>query len=203
MIACWDPIRPAPLARHCPAPPSGCGLIQLQFPLRFPPLNEDFDKAFKKVFGLFLLTLFAYVTVFGACQAYRRRNGAWTITFDRSQDGTPVLRIEQPKLLAAGAVSLSFPGETVTRNDLPITAVFNYPITNAMPFGPVIFVDTSQLPGDVTLNVFGHAVEIFPRTLRLDLREISWSPGTNIVVTAGTKPSAERMTPHDQQWKGR
>ncbi len=166
-------------------------------------MNDDFEKAFRKVFGLFLLTLFAYVTVFGACQAYRRRDGAWTITFDRGSDGTPVLRIEQPKLLAAGAVSLSFPGELPNRTDLPITAVFNYPITNAMPFGPVIFVDTSQLPGVVTLNVFGHAVEIFPRTLRLDFQEIPWTPGTNIIAAASAKPPAEKLHPHDQQWKGR
>jgi len=166
-------------------------------------LNDEVSGAARRVFGVFILTLFAYITLFGACQIQRRKAGAWALTFDQVSNGAPSLRIEHPRLLKNGPVTLFFPGEKPERTDLPITAVFTDPITNRMPFGPILFVDTSALPGTVTLNAFGHVVEMIPRTLFVDFNTVPWSPGTNLVVQPGTKPPPERIKAADQQWRGR
>jgi hypothetical protein len=45
----------------------------------------------------------------------------------------------------------------------------------------------------VAFDVFGHIVEILPRTLKLDGREVPWVPGTNITVpTTGKIPLEQR-----------
>lgn len=163
--------------------------------------EEELPMNVKRLFWLFIGTLFLYVTVYGACTAYKRRGGAWELTFAVT-NGTPALIIEHPLWLKQ-PVTVLFPGEQPERNDLPITAVFNVPITNRMAFGPVLHVDTSTLPGVVTLDCFGHAVEIFPRALSLDFKEYPWVSGTNITLTAATKPPAERLKPRDQGYKGR
>ena len=163
--------------------------------------NEELPLSVKSLFWMFVATLFLYVTVYGACTAMKRRGGAWEITFAVS-NGTPALVIQHPLRLPQ-PVTILFPGEKPERTDLPITAVFNIPITNRMAFGPILHIDTSTLPGVVTLNCFGHPVEIFPRALSIDLVERPWIPGTNITVTAESKPPADRLKPRDQEWKGR
>lgn len=157
----------------------------------------------KRVFWIFIGTLFLYVTVYGGCQLVRRRGGPWNLTFAVGSNGVPELRIEQPRLLGPQPVVISFPGETPSRTDLPITAVFSVPITNSMPFGPVVFVDNTVLPGTVTLNCFGHAIEMVPRTMFIDFKEVAWVPGTNIVLSATNKPDPARLAPKGQAWRGR
>jgi hypothetical protein len=165
--------------------------------------TDDLPPSVRKLFWVFIGTLFLYVTFYGACQAMRRRGGPWNLTFSVGSNGVPELRIEHPRLLGDQPVTLQFPGEKPERTDLPITAVFSVPITNAMPFGPVIFVDNTQLPGTVTLNCFGHVVELVPRTLFVDLKEVGWVPGTNLVLEPGTKPEPDRLKTSGQSWRGR
>lgn len=166
--------------------------------------SPEAEKALRKFFGVFIGTLFLYVTIYGGCQAYRVRNGAWQLTFDRLADGTPQLRIEHPKILGSGPVALSFPGENAPRvTNGPITWVYRGPDTNTTPFGPIVFLDTTQLPGTIAINAFGHAVQMVPRTLQVDFQEIPWTSGTNIVLQASAKPDPERLKPKNQAWQGR
>lgn len=165
--------------------------------------TDDLPPSVRKLFWVFVGTLFLYVTVYGACQAVRRRGGPWNLTYAMTSNGVPELKIEHPRLLGNQPVTVQFPGEKPERTDLPLIAVFSVPITNAMPFGPVIFVDNTQLPGTVTLNCFGHVVEMVPRTLFIDLKEVGWVPGTNIVLLPGTKPDPERLKTQGQAWRGR
>ncbi len=165
--------------------------------------QEELPASVKRLFVIFIATLFGYVTIYGGCQMVRRRGGPWNLTYAIASNGVPELRIEHPKLLGPLPVVLSFPGEQPGRTDLPITAVFSVPITNAMPFGPVIFVDNTVLPGTVTVNCFGHVVEMVPRTLFVDFKEVAWTAGTNIVLNATNKPSPERLATKGQAWRGR
>ena len=75
-------------------------------------LSPEAEKTLKKFFGIFIATLFLYVTIYGGCEAYRVRNGAWHLTFDKQPDGTPVLRIEHPRLLTGGRCRSDSPGRT-------------------------------------------------------------------------------------------
>lgn len=142
----------------------------------------------------FMATLFLYITVYGGCQAMRRRGGPWAVTFAET-NGVPMLEIRHHRILGTEPVRLLFPGEKPNRTDLPITAVFSQPITNAMPFGPVIFVDTTILPGTLTLNAFGHVVEMVPRTLFVNFEEKPWQAGLSLTLSATNKPPADKLQP--------
>ncbi len=167
-------------------------------------LSPEAEKTLRRFFGVFLATLFLYVTIYGGCQAYRVRSGAWHLTFDTLKDGTPQLRIEHPRILSAGPLSIDFPGESAPRvTNGPITWIYSRPDTNVTPFGPIVFLDTTQLPGTISINAFGHALEMVTRTLSVDFTEIPWTSGTNLIVRAETKPSAERLKARNQQWQGR
>lgn len=143
--------------------------------------------------GLFLATLFLYITIYGGCMAVRRRGGPWRITQDKLSDGTPIVKIEHHRILSNGPVTLRFPSETAPARftNHPLLRIYTQPNTNALPYGPVLFLDTTFLPGNVTLDVFGHLVEIVPRTLYLDGRDVGWFPGTNMTLSPESKLPVE------------
>jgi hypothetical protein len=164
-------------------------------PLRCRRLNQEGNRAVKAFVGVFLATMFLYITFFGACTAARRKGGPWVVTQDRLPDGTPVLRLEHHKILGIGqSVSLTFPGERAPERftNAPLQRIYTQPLTNALPFGHTEFVDVTFLPGTVALDAFGHLVEMVPRTLFLDGHEIPWTPGTNIVVSPENKLPQEK-----------
>jgi hypothetical protein len=169
-----------------------------------PDPSPEAEKTLRKFFGVFIATLFLYITIYGGCEAYRSRGGPWNITFDVLPGGTPQLRIEHPRILPGGPVKIDFPGEVAPRvTNGPITYVYRRPNTNSTPFGPVIFVDTTTLPGNVTLNAFGHVVEMVPRTLFVNLHEVPWSSGTNMVLNRSDRPDPQRIKGRGQDWSGR
>jgi len=139
--------------------------------------------------GLFIGTLFLYITIYGGCMACRRQGGPWAITQDKLPDGTPVVKIEHHRILSNAPVILRFPGETapVRFTNHPYLRLYTQPNTNALPYGPVVFLDTTFLPGNVTLDVFGHLVELIPRTLFIDGHDVGWHPGTNITLSVDSK----------------
>ena len=52
-----------------------------------------------------------------------------------------------------------------------------------VPFGECIYQDLMFLPGVVTMNLLGHEIELMPRTLVIDKKEIPWStPAGKIAV---------------------
>ncbi|HRI15163.1 MAG TPA: hypothetical protein PLX89_19380 [Verrucomicrobiota bacterium] len=152
-------------------------------------MNDEGARAAKGFVGLFFATLFLYITFYGGCMACRRKGGPWAITQDKLSDGTPILKIEHHRLLSNGPVILRFPGETAPARftNHPFLRIYTQPNTNALPYGPVVFLDTTFLPGNVTLDVFGHLVEIIPRTLYVDGHDVGWNPGTNIVLSPAAK----------------
>lgn len=139
--------------------------------------------------GLFIATLFFYITFYGGCMACRRKGGPWAITQDKLPDGTPIVKIEHHLILSNAPVILQFPGEVAPARftNHPFLRLYTQPNTNALPYGPVVFLDTTFLPGNVTLDVFGHLVEMIPRTLFIDGKEVGWHPGTNIIVSPSYK----------------
>ena len=57
--------------------------------------------------------------------------------------------------------------------------------------------------GTVALGAFGHVVEMVPRTLFVDFREVAWGSETNMTLWPESKPSPERLKIKNQQWNGR
>jgi len=134
-----------------------------------------------------LVTLIAYFTIFSWVESRRRKNGPWEITFTQIDD-SPALLVNHLKLGLTNVVVI-FLQATVT-NQQPTIIQFEHgqvaPFT--LPYGKCVFLDTLFLPGTVTCEMFGHEIQILPRTMTIDHVEHPWQPGEKILLT--NRPSA-------------
>lgn len=130
--------------------------------------------------GAFGLALLLYAAAFWWIEHTRHRKGAWDVRFT-STNGTPALVIHQPRVGVTN-VTLLFPGKTMTHAAATVRFDAARPVPFDLPFGQCIFLDTTFLPGTVTMRLFAHEVELLPRTLILDHRERAWRAGEVISV---------------------
>jgi hypothetical protein len=138
----------------------------------------------KQALAVFGVTTILYIGGFWLIENWRGRRGPWEVTFRADPNGTPVLEITEPRLGIA-RVELAFTGANVSGLSTATTVRFDQPAQrDAVPFGRVKFLDTTQLPGTVTLDAFGHEIELLPRTLILDKREHPWRSGERIELPA-------------------
>ena len=139
---------------------------------------------------LFILTVVVfYLAAFYGIEFLMRRKGPWQVQFLTDAKGVPSLRVRQPRLHIAD-VQLLCAGTNLLRTNLNVTVLFDQPL-KPVPFGKVIYEDLTQMPGVVTFNLFGHEVELLPRTLLLDKKEVGWQ--SNMSVTLGN--STQSRTP--------
>lgn len=136
------------------------------------------------------LALVLYVVSFHACEYRRNFKGPWQVTFTTAPDGAPALLINQPRLRITN-VQLVFAGEPKPDLPEPQTVAFATP-TNQPAFGKVVFRDTTFLPGTLTLDLYGHEIELLPRVLVLDRREHPWQSGVTIVLPRTNESAADR-----------
>ena len=76
-----------------------------------------------------------------------------------------------------------FSGQKLTQSNTVHAFVFDDPTKTNIPFGEIVFQDLTFLPGTVTLNLFGHEVELLPRVLIIDKEEHAWKTGAVVSVT--------------------
>ncbi len=132
--------------------------------------SDGFPKHLLIAFGMALL---GYILLYSCDRHVRSRKGAWEFTFASSANGEPVLTIDQPHY-GISKVRILIEGETF---DGPTKRLrFDRPGIS-IPFGETIFFDTTYLPGSVTFDLFGHEVEVLPRTLILNFNEHPWKVG--------------------------
>jgi len=138
----------------------------------------------KPVLGALLLALVIYLAGFAFDQHLRTRQGPWRVTFGVEPSGEPAITVTQPKLHLAN-LKIVFAGE---RTPPPArTVIFDFP-QKPVPFGRVKFEDLTYLPGTVTLDLFGHEIELIPRTLYINRKERPWQSNTTITLTPADKP---------------
>lgn len=130
----------------------------------------------------FALALGLYAAVFVVDNWTRTRKGPWVVNFGDT-NGTASIIIHQ-KTLGISNVVVVFDGETTGGTNG--TVEFNKP-QKPVPFGKVKFEDLTYQPGSVVLDMFGHEVEMLPRTLYLNKKEHAWKSGETIVLKAGEK----------------
>ena len=153
---------------------------------------------------LFVLTLALYVCGFYGLEHIRDRKGPWVVTFDANAS-QPTMTIDQ---MALGINSFKIIFENVNTNGLASGKVrFDDPILNAqpmdktpessqelkqrafsVPFGECIYQDLMFLPGVVTMNLLGHEIELMPRTLVIDKKQIPWDTAEGNIVILQRKP---------------
>jgi len=140
------------------------------------------DKLGKSIAIVFVVTLISYLAVYNGIERRRVRNGPWQVTFTNDPAGTPALLIDQSRLGITN-VQITFPGAPK-----PVLASTNLsfaeprPVPYDLPYGKCIFMDTTFLPGTLVLELFGHEVQLLPRVLMIDRKEVAWRSGETIAL---------------------
>ena len=148
-------------------------------------MSSDGILQLKRVAMLFTAVLIAYLLVFNGIEYWRQTNGPWIVLFDTNQAGHPMLVIEHEKRNLQN-VRVTFLDETITATNIPARLSFNRP-RQPLPFGRRLHEDLVKLPGVETFEMFGHVVELAPRRLVLDGREIPWKSGQAHALWASNK----------------
>ncbi len=121
----------------------------------------------------FLVAVTGYVLLYGGIQWRRSRLGPWRVEFTQNDNGRAMLRIDQPRLGITNQ-QVVFNVAATPVNTAAMTFEDPRPLPFEVPYGQCIFMDTTFLPGSVTLRLFGHTVEMLPRTLIIDKQEYPW-----------------------------
>jgi hypothetical protein len=140
------------------------------------------DNLFRHLAIPFGVAVLVYVIFYFGIEHRRTRKGPWQVTFTNDASGSPALVINEPN---AGVTNLqiTFPGET---NRIEKTSMaFNQPqeVPYDIPFGKCVFMDTTFLPGTIVLDLFGHEIQLIPRVLTIDKKEIPWQSEKTIAVS--------------------
>lgn len=133
----------------------------------------------------FVFALLLYLAGFFLIEHYRNVKGPWRVSFREDCHGQPRISISHPQLNISN-VTLVFQGEQLSNFKSEATVFFDQPKTN-VPFGKVLFFDTTFLPGTVTFDLFGHEIELRPRTMVVDLREVAWKSEATIKLSQKEK----------------
>jgi hypothetical protein len=147
----------------------------------------------------FVIAMLVYVGFYRFIEHRRVRQGAWTVTFTTTASGQPELVIKQAAFKIEN-FAMVFSGNSIPpgASNLPATFEFRQPRQTPfpVPFGKVIFIDPTFLPGTVTFQLFGHEIELLPRVLILDHEEYPWhSFGELIIKPAPGTTNGTRATP--------
>jgi hypothetical protein len=151
------------------------------------------DNLLRHIWVPFLIAVLVYVFFYTGIEHRRTRSGPWEVTFTNSAAGGPALVINQPKL-AITNVQIIFSGGSngvSTENatlDLSQPRNVPYPV----PFGKCVFMDTTFLPGTIVFDLFGHEIQLIPRVLTIDGKEIPWQSNARIFVAGTNAPEMPR-----------
>ena len=141
----------------------------------------------------FVGVLLLYLGAFYGCEHVRARKGPWEVQFITDATGRPSVVVYQPKL-GISAVEILFSDEQVTTTNLSERVAFRRPFTPT-PFGKEIYEDLTFLPGVVTFDFFGHEIELLPRVLIANKKEIPWRSDSTIELSKADKPATPPKPP--------
>lgn len=138
------------------------------------PASDRIGRHLLVVFGIVLV---CYVVGFVGSEWWRQRRGPWEVVFSSVTNGVVGVEINQAALGIRG-VWVEVAGAPVTNQPSTQVMRFREPTDrDRVPFGRVKFLDTTVLPGTVTLDLYGHEVELLPRVLIIDKHEHPWRSG--------------------------
>ena len=158
------------------------------------------DNPLKQFAAVFLVALLVYVASYSWIEHKRKVHGPWQITFTTDPAGHPTLTINQPSLCITNA-RVILVEETATLTNSPVTLALKDPRQTPIPvpFGKLKFMDLTFLPGTLTFELHGHEIELLPRTLYLNRKEIAWSPGAEFKLLTSEKLPAAALTPRKKK----
>ena len=133
------------------------------------------EGALKLFATAFVLALVAYVVLFAFIEKRRPRNGPWVVSFSRESNAPAMLRISQHLLGLTNVLAIAVTNAFTTNIEETIRFETPRSVPFDVPFGRCVFLDTTFLPGTVTLQIAGHEIELLPRVLVIDHREHTWN----------------------------
>ena len=135
----------------------------------------------KHIWLAFVIAAGVYFVAYKWIEHRRSRKGPWEVRFAIESE-IPAIIINQPALEIQN-VRIFFPGQDIVTNfSETMTFAQPRPWPYPVPFGKIIFMDTTFLPGTVVFELFGHEIQLLPRALTVDRNEIPWLSHTNIPV---------------------
>ncbi len=155
-----------------------------------------------KLLKLFVTVMVLYATLYFATGLWRERRGPWVLTFDKSPSGNPRLTISQENLGVRNVQILALQQEPLPADFKPVTIHFKSP-GDQPGFGKLLFTDLTVLPGVITLDVFGHEVELLPRTLVINRKLIPWSERQEIRLNPEERLPGGPVPPQKRKQLGR
>ena len=145
----------------------------------------------KSLLLLGLVLVVFYFAAFYGIEWSKHRKGPWEIAFTVDGEGNPSLVIYEPRLNIS-SVEILFPGEREARTNFLERIAFDHP-QKAVPFGKVIYEDLTTFPGVISLELFGHYLEVFPRALSIDRKEYPWKSESTIELSITNKPGPPKL----------
>ena len=152
-------------------------------------MNSGFS--IKTIAWLFLAVLALYLGCFYGLEHLRHRHGGWVVDFQATAQGFPALVVSQPHASLTN-LTLVLRGEQMTNG--PGHVAFDR-VKQPVPFGRVLYEDLTFLPGVVTLDLYVHEVELLPRVLIANKREIPWQSWATIDLWPSNKPATPPQPP--------
>ena len=149
----------------------------------------------KSVIGCFAIVLALYAGCFYGMEFLRHRKGAWEVNFLADAAGNPSVVVYQPRLNIS-SVEIIFAGEQAPATNVSQRVAFDRPL-RPVPFGKVIYEDLTSLPGVVTFDLFGHEIELLPRVLIVNKREVPWKSDSTVELSATNKPAHPPKSPQE------
>jgi hypothetical protein len=142
------------------------------------------DGFLKQVVVVFVVALVFYIAAYWAIEYRRNRLGPWQVTFTREASGSPEILIDQPSLFISN-VCIAFSSATASAtNEAVVTYAQPRSVPYPVPFGRCVFMDTTTLPGTLVFELFGHEIQLLPRTLTIDKQERTWHSSEIIVLNS-------------------
>jgi hypothetical protein len=132
----------------------------------------------------FVIAVVVYAVAYNFIEHRRTKNGPWIVKFTETAEKEPLVIINQ-RSLGMENVQLVFAGNKFTNSESTILSFKNpKPVPYSIPFGQCIFMDTTFLPGTLTMNLYGHEIELLPRVLKLDHEERAWRRNERVVFSS-------------------
>ncbi len=155
-----------------------------------------------KLLRLFLAVVALYAALYLASDLWRERKGPWVLTFDATPSGTPRLTIRHEKLGIRDVQIFAGNDQVLPSGFKPVTVRFKSP-ADQPGFGKLLFTDLTFLPGVVTLDLFGHEVELLPRTLVINRKSIPWSEAGELHLKPEERLPGGTIPPQKRKQLGR
>jgi len=149
----------------------------------------------RSIAWLFPVVLLFYLAFFYGCERWRVRRGPWEVVFTTNAAGYPAIQASQRSLNLSN-VQIVFAGES--SSNAPRTVLFDH-VLKPVPFGRVIFEDLTVQPGVVTFDLFGHEIELLPRVLIVNKKEVPWRSGASVILWPTNKPARPPRPPEEKR----